>query len=161
MSPIIKAPKRFVRPLRPQEWGEAMQMVWRVFLRFEADEYSLDGVQNFYHFITDDLLYMMYKQGVYRVFAAFEGRKLIGMISIRDGNHISLLFVDEDYHHQGIGRALMRYLCDLLVAEGRETFVTVHSSPYAVDFYHKMGFRDTDGEKKQAGIIFTPMQFFL
>ncbi|MDN5360294.1 MAG: hypothetical protein PWQ84_1357, partial [Thermotogaceae bacterium] len=36
--------------------------------------------------------------------------------------------------------------------------LTVNSSPYAVGFYHKMGFKDTDNELEKDGIRFVPME---
>ncbi len=151
---------RIIRPIRDEEWGDTMALVWRVFLRYEVEDYSTEGVNNFRDFIADDTLYMMFRQGVYRVFGCFEGPKICGMISVRSGNHISLLFVDEKSQRQGIGANLMRYLCDCLVEEGQSR-VTVNSSPYAVGFYHRMGFTDTDVVQYSQGISFTPMEFIL
>ncbi len=150
-----------IRPIQDEEWSDTMSMVWRVFLRFETDYYSQEGIQNFRDFITDDTLYMMFRQGVYRVFGCFEGRKIVGMISVRSVNHISLLFVDEAWQHRGIASGLMRYLCDYLIEEEGQTHVTVNSSPYAIEFYHRMGFTDTDDVQESQGITFTPMKFIL
>ena len=36
--------------------------------------------------------------------------------------------------------------------------ITVNSSPYAVEFYHKKGFKDIDKEQTVNGIISTPMR---
>ena len=36
-----------------------------------------------------------------------------------------------------------------------------HSAPFAVDFYHKLGFTDLDGEKTADGIRYTPMKIEL
>ncbi len=152
---------RIIRPVRDEEWSDVMSMVWRVFLRFETEYYSTEGINNFREFITDDTLYMMFRQGVYRVFGCFDGPEVRGMISVRNVNHISLLFVDEPYQHQGIASGLMRYLCDYLVEEEGQTDVTVNSSPYAVGFYHKMGFTDTDKVQASQGITYTPMCFIL
>ncbi len=38
-----------------------------------------------------------------------------------------------------------------------QTSVTVNAAPYAVEFYHKVGFEDTDEEQTLAGITYTPM----
>jgi GNAT superfamily N-acetyltransferase len=152
---------RVIRAVKTQEWGDAMALVWRVFLRFESDIYSQEGVDNFYKFITDDMLYRMFKIGEYRMFGCYDDDEIRGIISVRNKNHISLLFVDEAYQHQGIAAALMRYLCDFLLTEAGQVYTTVNSSPYAIGFYHKMGFKDTAKEQKSGGITFTPMRFWL
>jgi hypothetical protein len=47
---------------------------------------------------------------------------------------------------------------EYVLAEGKENFLTVDSSPYAVGFYHKNGFSDTEPVQRKDGIIYTPMQ---
>ncbi|MDE7428280.1 MAG: GNAT family N-acetyltransferase [Lachnospiraceae bacterium] len=119
-----------------------MSLAWRTFLQFEADDYSPEGVKNFENFITDTTLYRMFVMGAYQMFVALDGEKIVGMITLRDMTHISLLFVDEKYHRQGIGRALMLYLENYLLTELQASRVTVNASPYGVDFYHRLVFRD-------------------
>lgn len=150
-----------IRSAYREDWEEAMSLAWRTFLQFEADVYSPEGVKNFENFITDSTLYRMFVMGAYQMFVALDGEKIIGMLTLRDMTHISLLFVDEKYHRQGIGRALMRYLENYLLTELQVSHVTVNSSPYGVDFYHRLGFRDLRPEQKRDGIIYTPMEFVL
>lgn len=143
------------------EWQEAMALAWKTFLRFEADVYSPEGVKNFENFITDSTLYRMFVMGVYQLFVAVENGKIVGMITLRELSHISLLFVEETHHRQGIGSGLIRYLADYLLMEVGVWRMTVNSSPYGVGFYHKMGFRDIRPEEMKDGIIYTPMEFIL
>lgn len=138
-----------------------MALAWRTFLRFEADDYSPEGVKNFENFITDSTLYRMFIVGSYQLFVALDGKKMVGMLTLRDGTHISLLFVDERYHRRGIGRALMQYLSNYLLTEVQASRVTVNASPYGVAFYHRLGFRDLRPQEKKDGIIYTPMEFVL
>ena len=81
----------------------------------------------------------------------------MGIISLRNKTHISLLFVDKYYHKRGIGRALIVSLSKYVKAEIGQNRITVNASPYGVDFYHRLGFQDIEPEKQQDGIIFTPM----
>ena len=150
-----------IRNAYREEWQDAMALAWKTFLRFEADVYSPEGVKNFENFITDSTLYRMFVMGAYQMFVAVEHSRLVGMITLRDTTHISLLFVDEAYHRQGIGRGLIGYLADYLRTEVGAERVTVNSSPYGVGFYHKMGFRDIRPEETIDGIIYTPMEFIL
>ena len=150
-----------IRSAYREDWEEAMSLAWRTFLQFEADDYSPEGVKNFENFITDTTLYRMFVMGAYQMFVALDGEKIVGMITLRDMTHISLLFVDEKYHRQGIGRALMQYLENYLLTEMQVSRVTVNASPYGVDFYHRLGFRDLHPEQRRDGIIYTPMEFVL
>ncbi len=147
-----------VRSAYRDEWEEAMALAWRTFLRFEADVYTAEGVTNFENFITDTTLHRMFVMGAYQMFVAVADGKIVGMITLRDSTHISLLFVDERYHRRGIGRALLEYLKDYMRQEMGEGRVTVNASPYGVGFYHRLGFRDLRPEEKKDGIIYTPME---
>lgn len=150
-----------IRNAYREEWQDAMALAWKTFLRFEADVYSPEGVKNFENFITDSTLYRMFVMGAYQMFVAMDHSKLVGMITLRDTTHISLLFVDEAYHRRGIGRSLIGYLAEYLRTEVGAEHVTVNSSPYGVGFYHKMGFRDIRPEETKDGITYTPMEFIL
>ena len=84
-----------VRWAKEEEWGPAMRMIWRTFLRFEGRDYTREGIRNFYDFITDDDLYVAFLKGEYQLMVALDGQKVIGAGSIRNRNHLSLLFVEE------------------------------------------------------------------
>lgn len=148
-----------IRSAYRDDWQDAMGLAWKTFLRFEADVYTPEGVQNFENFITDTTLHRMFVMGAYQMFVALDHSRIIGMITLRDTSHISLLFVDEQYHRQGVGRALMNYLTGYMADEMGIRRVTVNASPYGVGFYHKLGFRDLRSEEQRDGIIYTPMEY--
>ena len=83
-----------------EEWEEAMGLAWKTFLEFEADDYSLEGIRSFEDFITDSGLKRMFDMGTYQMISAYDRKKMIGMITLRNEMHISLLFVDRNYHRQ-------------------------------------------------------------
>lgn len=138
-----------------------MALAWRTFLRFEANDYPPEGVRNFERFVSDETIYRMFIIGSYHLFVAYAGEVLVGMITLREISHISLLFVDEKYHRRGIGRALVRHVGDFLVSGSRASRMTVNASPYGVEFYHKLGFRDLRPQEQKDGIIYTPMELML
>ena len=131
-----------VRVAGRNDWEEAMGLAWKTFLRFEAPDYTPDGVRSFQDFITDSTLHKMFIIGNYQMFAAFEEDRMVGMITLRNENHISLLFVDEQYHRRGIGRALVQTLGDYLTNEMGVHLMSVNASPFGLGFYHRLGFRD-------------------
>ena len=162
-----------IRPAKRDEWEPAMALAWRTFLRFEASDYTPQGVDSFLDFISDTTLNRMFIMGNYQLFVAVEKEpkryggtqiemeeKIVGLISLREGNHISLLFVDEKYHKQGIGRALLNYAARYLYEEKERIFCTVNAAPYAVEFYKKIGFHAVKPEESKDGIRFTPMVWY-
>ena len=83
------------------------------------------------------------------------------MITLRNEIHISLLFVDKQFHRQGIGRALVRSMTDYVKTEMGKERITVNASPYGTDFYHRIGFMDLGPMTQKDGIIYTPMEYKL
>lgn len=147
-----------IRPANQEDWQSAMDLAWKTFMRFEAGDYSQEGIRNFRDFITDNSLFWMFLEGRYPLFVAHSEEQIIGMVSLRNENHISLLFVDEKYHRQGIGRALLEYVFRFLEEEMHCLRVTVFAAPYGVEFYHHMGFSDIGPQRERDGILYTPME---
>lgn len=147
-----------IRPASQADWQPAMDLAWNTFMRFEAADYSPEGIRNFKDFVTGNSLFWMFMEGKYPLFVAYEDERIIGMVSLRNENHISLLFVDEAYHHRGVGRALMNYVFRYLEEEQNCYRVTVFAAPYGVGFYHHLGFEDLGPERERDGITYTPME---
>ena len=146
-----------VRKAEKDEWEEAMALAWRVFQKFDAKDYTEEGIESFLNFISDNGLYKMFLSNEYKLFVAESGGKIVGVSSLRMRNHISLLFVEPQYHHQGIATALLKEVFKHTRTKGMFK-MTVNSSPYAVQFYHKLGFVNTDHEICADGIRYTPME---
>ena len=147
-----------VRWAKEEEWGPAMRMIWRTFLRFEGRDYTREGIRNFYDFITDDDLYVAFLKGEYQLMVALDGQKVIGAGSIRNRNHLSLLCVEEGYHRMGVGRAILTAVCDYLKQEAGEKYISLKAAPYAVNFYRRLGFRAVRPEEEYSGIRVTEME---
>lgn len=147
-----------VRWARENEWAPAMKMIWRTFLKFEGSDYTQEGIKNFFDFITDDALYTAFTKGEYQLMVALDGDEVIGAGSIRNRNHLSLLFVDERYHHRGVGRTILTALCDYLKREEGERYMSLTAAPYAVNFYKRLGFRTVKPEEEYSGIRVTVME---
>lgn len=146
-----------IRPLYKSEWEEAMQLAWDTFILFEAPEYSKEGIKNFKNFVRDPILKTLFLEGKYKTLAAFHNGLMVGIIGVRNETHISLLFVDSEYHRRGIASKLMNRMFEITKKELGKWEMTVNSSPYAVGFYHKMGFTDLSDEMTTDGIRYTPM----
>lgn len=139
-----------VRRLSPEEIPEALELCWRVFQAFEAPEYSPEGVDAFRASLDD-----RERTRNLAFYGALEEDKLVGVLCMREPQHIADFFVDAAYHRRGIGRQLFEAM---RLDYSRQVF-TVNSSPYAVEVYRHLGFVPTDTEQLTDGIRYTPMRF--
>ena len=130
----------------------AISLVWRVFLEFEAPNYEEEGIEEFKRSINN-------KEWVSKkkFYGYYDNDKLVGVIATNDVNHISLLFVDGNYHKMGIGRKLYEYIKQF----NNTGYFSVNSSICGHEFYKKLGFIDLDKEQCVHGIRFFPMRIDL
>lgn len=152
-----------IRKIRPGEVEEALDLALRVFMEFEAPEYSPRGAETFKEHIRDEQTIQRYKSGESPMYAAFDNGKIIGIIGMRPNKtHISLVFVDKNYHRKGVGSALFRFLIgDLSERKLLFSEMTVNSSPYGVPFYKSLGFVLQSEEQEADGIRYTPMKIIV
>ena len=138
-----------IRRINDNEIKLALDLVWDVFLKFEAKDYTDEGIQLFKDSIDNkDFVSKM------EFFGAFLNNKLVGVISTRDKCHIALLFVNEKFHKHGIGKSLINYILKL----NNRNFITVNSSIYGKSFYEHLGFVCLSNEQNVKGLRFYPMK---
>lgn len=83
---------------------------------------------------------------------------IVGMIDVRDNNHICLFFVARAYQRKGIGRGLLEHAIALCMErDPAVTAIDVHSSLFAVQPYQYLGFQQTKPVQTINGIRFVPM----
>ncbi len=141
-----------IRKISKEEIKDALDLVWKVFLEYEAPDYTEEGIEEFKRSI-DDTNWVNARE----FYGAFSQNKLLGIIATKDISHIALFFVDGKYHNQGIGRKLYNKV-ELLNNKG---YFTVNSSPYAHEIYKHLGFIDTDTEQCVKGLKFYPMKKYI
>lgn len=141
-----------VRRLKQDEISKSLDLVWRVFCKYEAVSYPESSKAAFWQAIhSADYLNMLTAYGAFD-----DSNRLVGIIATRDeGAHIALFFVDGDYQGQGIGRKLW----NAMLNDNANNKITVHSSQYAVPIYAKLGFVKTGDIQIENGITFIPMVF--
>jgi len=75
-------------------------------------------------------------------FVAIFGKNLVGYVSL-DNNEIKKLFVDTDYHKQGIGKKLFQEIEKFAIKKKIPKLI-VESSIHAEKFYEKCGFKKVE-----------------
>ncbi len=142
-----------IRKIMKEGLPAVLDLVWTVFLEFEAPEYSQEGIDEFKRYIDQQA-----KETTLEIYGAFEENELLGVIATRnERSHISWFFVKKEYHGRRIGRKLFEHI----VPFSSTDFITVNSSPYAVKIYRKLGFADTAAEQVTNGIRYIPMKYMI
>ena len=148
----------FIKELESENLQEALKLVWKVFLEFEATDYSDEGIQEFKSFIEHESIKAKIQENKIRMWTCFDNGNVVGVLATRLPCHICLLFVDKEHHRKGIARSMLNQMIKYYKSNSDYSEITVFSSPYAVGAYHKLGFEDTDNEQTINGIRFTPMK---
>jgi len=141
-----------IRSVTPEELPQALALVERVFMQFEAPDYSEEGVNTFRSLLQD-----AEKMAALTMYGAFAEGMIAGVLAMRGVSHISLFFVESAMQGKGIGRALF----SAARAGCPSDLMTVNSSPYAVEIYKRLGFVPLSDEQVKDGIRFTPMKCLL
>lgn len=140
---------------------EAFELVKDVFMEFDAPDYSQEGVNEFINKIIENKEFInKFKMGEQMMIGAFHNNKIIGVLAISTRNHISLVFVDKKYHRMGIATKLVNEIVSRLKSKNIDK-IKLNSSPYAIQFYEKIGFIATDIEQIKNGIRYVPMELTL
>ena len=139
-----------IKKLPKKDIPTALGLALGVFMQYEAPEYSEEGITEFRKTLSDESYIAKLT-----FYGAYESGSLVGVLAMREPQHIGLFFVQSEFQGRGIGGRLFRYMQkDYAVKE-----FTVNSSPYAVTIYEKLGFVPTDAEQVTNGIRYTPMRY--
>ena len=138
-----------IRLVQPDELPQALSLVERVFMRYVAPDYPPQGIDTFRAFLADPAAV-----AALTLYGAYDETGLLGVLAMRGSSHIALFFVEAASQGKGIGRALFSSARDAYP----EAEMTVHSSPYAVEIYQKLGFHVLSEEQFADGIRYTPMK---
>ena len=137
----------------------AIDLVGEVFQEFVAPDYSEEGNVTFKKFIEYGSIIKKLDSGEMKIWGSFTNHKLSGVIATLKTNHICMLFVRKEYQRQGIARGLLENVIDTCRLDKNINSITVNSSPYAVEAYRHLGFKDVSTEQTLNGIRFTPMEY--
>ena len=143
------------RQIQPSEIATVSSLAREAFDQFVAPHYQTDGVTEFHSYASVEALLQRHQSGYVTLVAEQSGR-LVGMLHLREPDHVSMLFVQSSLQRTGIGRGLLA--AAMAHTGDNHCAFTVNSSPNAVPAYERLGFRVTGSEQCLNGIRFVPMQ---
>lgn len=131
---------------------DAARLTIAVFNHSVAPLMDAEGVPHFIDYVSFEAWQQRQREG-HRTWLARLDKRVVGVAHVRDGTHLSLLFVDRRHQGQGVARALIAALVKTLSVDR----LTVNASPNAVEAYQHLGFVAQGPEDKKSGIRYTPM----
>ena len=145
-----------VKLAEARDWEAAIGVAWITFQQVSAQVCDEKGARDFRDGLTSTQLYIDFLQGEYPLFCAYQGKKVVGMLVLKNMAHISLLFVKKEFQGKGIGRELLA-ACIAYCKERGVFDLTVNAAPTGMPFYLANGFEALAGECFEGGLRFTPM----
>lgn len=128
-----------------------------VFNEYVAPRFSQDGIDEFMKYIKPDAIEAQLKENHF-AFIATLGEKILGIIEVRNNNHVALFFVDGNFQRKGIGKKLLQKALELCSSNDTEfSKMTVNAAPNSTMAYEAMGFESIGIEQCINGIRFFPM----
>lgn len=147
-----------IKQVDDDKLSDGFSLIWRTFCEFVAPDYTKEAVNNFKTNFIDNPNYKdAYIFGNEIMYGAYVEGELAGVLSVRGGDFISCAFVDKKYQRRGIAGELFKKIVPILKDNGVKK-IRLNSSPYAVPFYHSIGFKDLGNQQVYEGIKFTPME---
>ena len=128
--------------------------------KYVAREFSDEGRETLLNSMKPDAIRNYLQSGFRYHLAEIEGQ-VVGVIGIRDNNHLYHLFVASEYQRQGIARKLWQVALEACLETGNPGKFTVNSSKYAQVIYEKLGFVAQSEPQERNGVVFIPMQLVI
>lgn len=108
---------------------------------------SIASVGGFSSRMKEDNIILVYEKN----------EKIKGVIELKEGRHVAMLFVAPDSQKRGIGRALVSAIMPCTRAE----IITVSASPNSIPAYFRYGFICTGDPDEKSGLKYQPMELEL
>jgi len=147
--------------MNPEEAEVASKIALAAFAAIDSKGFTPEGKSAFSNYAKPNAISSRMSLG-HSVTLAVLDSVVVGMIEVRDGKHISMLFVHPEYTNNGIGTKLLSYAIAQFRKEQLRTKikqVTVHAADDSIEFYSKRGFRVSATRQERDGISFTTMAF--
>lgn len=124
-----------IRPARVDDLPAVSAVCLAAFNAAVAPTLGADGIATFASVAAADA-FGVRLQGDNQILVAEQEDRVVGVIELKEGRHLAMLFVDPACQGQGIGHALF----EAVLPQVREPVLTVRASLNAVPTYLRYGF---------------------
>ncbi|MCL1941569.1 MAG: EFR1 family ferrodoxin [Synergistaceae bacterium] len=153
-----------LRNMRPEEAEAAGKVALASLAASSGSGFTIQGKATFSGYASPKAISSRQNLG-HEVILAEADSKIAGMMEIRNGNHISMLFVLPEYVGNGIGTKLLSHAAARIKQTRSKAKpvkqITVYASDESLTFYLKRNFRVSALRQERDGISYTTMAFRL
>ena len=130
--------------------SECLDLVWRVFSELETPLFGEEASADYKRIIEEtreknDIIF----------YGALDNDRVVGVLGMRENNHIGYFYIDREYHRRGIGKSLF----NLMKGDYERKVFTVNAMPTGVNAYCALGFEQTGDLENRCGVVTTPMKY--
>jgi len=145
-----------IRKLEEKDLKAVSAICMAAFSKSVAGALSAEGISTFTKVAQVDAFHNRMHEDNLMLVAEYEG-KVEGIIELKEGRHVAMLFVDPEQQQKGIGRKLLFSA----LSYARVESVTVKASLPSVPAYRKYGFKCKGDVSESAGLVYQPMEIEL
>jgi GNAT superfamily N-acetyltransferase len=138
-----------IQPLSVQDTDIVSQISLRAFMEGVADTVKPEGVEAFKALATPEAYKSRMESGNV-ILAAKEGAQIVGVIELKEGKHLAMLFVDPCAQRRGVGQALLSAILPFVKVDP----LSVRASLPSVPFYERCGFVKDGDIAEVSGLVY-------
>lgn len=141
-----------IRQMEERDVELVSALCMRSFARSVAGTVSEEGLSTFSR-VADGAAFLGRMKADNLMLVAEDDEAIRGVIELKEGRHLAMLFVAPDHQRKGVGKRLLSAALD----HARVDTVTVRASLSSVRAYEKYGFECTGEVGESAGLTYQPM----
>ena len=145
-----------IREMNEQDIEAVSAICMASFSSSVAGDLPGEGVSTFAKIVSRDALRDRMTRDTVILVAEYNER-IEGVVELKEGRHISMLFVEPEFQRKGIGRKLLSSALNY----ARADIVTVRASLSSVPAYEKYGFESRGDISESSGLVYQPMEIEL
>lgn len=145
-----------VRKVQQQDLANVSSICMQSFMHSVAPNLSNEGIDTFVNIAAVESFENRIK-GDNTILVFEDAGKIKGIIELKEGRHIAMLFVASESQNKGIGGKLITKV----MTYARTKTITVNASLNSVPAYMKYGFVCTGKPDEKSGLKYQPMELTL
>lgn len=142
-----------IRKLTPDDLSHASTLCLEAFMQAVAPSLSVQGIETFTK-VAAPLAFAERMQGDNLILVCVVEGVIVGLVELKEGRHVAMLFIAPGWQRQGIGARLM----SAALEHARAETVTVRASLSSVPAYQRYGFNLAGEAGEFAGLAYQPME---